>query len=102
MEEIKNEKTPTTHGRCMSEEDILNEILLTEKMLSNNYSIAVNEMSNKILYKKILKILTDTKNITRELFNLAFEKGWYTLSTQSETTIENTLTQYSGKLKELS
>ena len=102
MEEIKNEKMPTTHTRCMSEEDILNELLLTEKMLSNNYSIAVNEMSNKVLYKKILKILTETKNLSRELFNLAFEKGWYTLSKETDTNIDKALTQSQEKAKELS
>ena len=31
---------------CLTEEDILNDILLSEKTISNNYSVALSEMSN--------------------------------------------------------
>ena len=33
---------------CLTEEDILNDILLTEKNMSNSYSVAINEMRRKL------------------------------------------------------
>ena len=46
MEEIKNKCEQTPKDECMSEEDILNDILLYEKNISNSYIIAINEMIN--------------------------------------------------------
>lgn len=102
MEEIKNEKKPTVKSKSMSEEDILNDILMCEKNISNNYSIAVDEMSNKQLYKIVLEILNDSKNVARELYNLAFEKGWYSIKTESDTEIDKAHNEYKSKSKELS
>ena len=45
-------------------------------------------MSNKVLYKKIFKIFKETKALARELYDLAFVKGWYTLETADETKIK--------------
>src|SRR5574344_138612 len=102
MEEIKNECTDIKKGKCMCEEDILNDILMCEKNISNNYSISVNEMSNKYLYKIVLNILNDSKNITREIYNIAFEKGYYSLKTESENEIAKALSEYKTKMKEMS
>ena len=42
--------------------------------MSNNYSIALNEMSNDYLYKDLLTIFEETQNTQRRLFNLLFKK----------------------------
>ena len=102
MEEIKNEKENTTKSKCMSLEDMINDILMCEKNISVNYGISANEMSNKGLYKLVLEMLTETKNMARCLYNLAFEKGFYTINTENETEIEKTYKEYKGKIKELS
>ena len=102
MEEIKNDTELVNKGRCMAEEDIINDILMSEKSLSDMYSIGVNEMSNKQLYKIILSLLNESKNTCREVYNLAFEKGWYSVSREDDTIISKTYTDYSNKLKELS
>jgi spore coat protein CotF len=102
MDEIKNDLEEVTKDRCMCEEDILNDILMSEKNISNNYSIAINEMSNKFLYKKILSIFTDTKDMARDIYNLMFSKGWYTITPETEDKISTSLDKYKGKKKELS
>ena len=56
----------------ISEEDILNIMLSFEKNMSDNYSVAINEMSNKVLYKKIISIFDDTKDMGREIYNLMY------------------------------
>ena len=52
MAKIENKKKEVSKGKEMNDKDILNDILEYEKNMSNNYSIALNEMSNKVLYKK--------------------------------------------------
>lgn len=102
MKEIKNEKQEEVKDKYMCDEDILNDILLCEKNISNSYSVAINEMSNKYLYKNVMKIFDDTKNIARDIYNLMFSKGWYCLTQEDDTKIEKSYKKYKEKLNELS
>ncbi len=85
----------------LTEEDILNDVMLCEKNISNNYSIAINEMSNSKLYKKVMSIFEDTKELARDIFNLMYINGWYTLESEEETKIEQSLKKYTNKMDEL-
>ena len=102
MKEIKNECEQTPKDEMLNDEDILNDIMLSEKNISNSYSVAINEMSNKYLYKKIIDIFEDTKDMARDIYNLMFSKGWYTVTPEEENKIEKAYTKYSTKLSELS
>lgn len=102
MKEIKNEKQEISKDECLNDEDLLNDIMLCEKNISNSYSVAINEMSNKYLYKKVIDIFEDTKDIARDIYNLMFSKGWYSITQEDEKNIEKSYTKYSNKLSELS
>ena len=102
MKEIKNEKQEISKDECLNDEDLLNDIMLCEKNISNSYSVAINEMSNKYLYKKVMDIFEDTKDIARDIYNLMFSKGWYSITQEDEKNIEKSFTKYSKKLSELS
>lgn len=86
---------------CMNEEDLLNDILLCEKNISNCYSVAINEMSNKVLYKKITDIFVDTKNIARDIYNYMYSMGWYDVTSETEKKIEDSYNKYKNKYDEL-
>ena len=102
MAKIENKKKEVSKGKEMNDKDILNDILLSEKNISNSYSVAINEMSNKYLYKKIMSIFDDTKDMARDIYNLMFTKGWYTITPEEDTKIEKSYTKYSNKMNELS
>lgn len=102
MKIIKNECEQVPEIECMNDEDILNDIMLCEKNISNSYSVAINEMSNKYLYKEVMSIFEDTKDIARDIYNLMFSKGWYLITQEDEKNIEKSYTKYSNKLSELS
>lgn len=85
----------------LTEEDILNDVMLCEKNISNSYSVAINEMSNSKLYRKIMSIFEDTKEIARDIFNLMYQNGWYTLESENESKIENSFDKYNKKYDEL-
>lgn len=86
---------------CLTMEDVLNEIMLCEKNISNSYSVAINEMSNDKLYKKVLDIFIDTKNIAREIYNYMYENGLYQITTEKDNKIEQSFIKYNEKYNEL-
>ncbi len=102
MKVIKNECEEIPKDEGMNDEDILNDIMLSEKNISNSYSVAMNEMSNKYLYKEVMSIFEDTKDMARDIYNLMFSKGWYSITQEDEKNIEKSYTKYSKKLSELS
>ncbi len=65
MAKVQNQKSQVVSSKEMNEMDYLNDVLQCEKNISNNYSIAIDEMSNKVLFKKfflylkILKVLQE-------------------------------------------
>ena len=44
---------------------------------------------NKFLYKEVISIFEDTKDMARDIYNLMFTKGWYTITPEEDTKIEN-------------
>ena len=92
-------QTPTT--KDMNDKDILNDILFCLKNVSNNYSVAIDEMSNKYLYKEIYKIFNETKQKAREAYELAFSNGWYTLEKAESQKINDAVTKMTKQKKEL-
>ena len=49
-----------------------------------------------------MDIFKDTKDMARDIYNLMFSKGWYTLSPEEENKISKAYQKYSDKLLELS
>ncbi|KLU41016.1 MAG: spore coat protein [Limnochordia bacterium] len=74
---MQQPKTPALNDR-----DRLNDMLLTEKYLTDGLNVFAREASHQALHRDVMQILNQTHHAARELFNLMFEKGWY--STQAE------------------
>ena len=72
--EMQIQKTPQMNIR-----DFANDLLATEKHITDAYSTYLNEASNQALYQEFLSIFTEAQNEQRELYNLMFRKGWYGL-----------------------
>ena len=80
--EMQIQKTPQMNIR-----DFANDLLATEKHITDAYSTYLNEASNQALYQEFLSIFTEAQNEQRELYNLMFRKGWYELDAADRTTI---------------
>ena len=76
---ISNPKTEVPETIELNDCDYLNETLACEKNMSINMTYALNETSNDTLYNELYPIFKEIKDEQRKLFNLAFEKGWYSL-----------------------
>lgn len=90
MSKIENKKQEV-NNTLFNEKDILNDLLLYEKNLSNNYSTTLNEMSNKILFRKVFTLFKESKTLGRDIFDYMFKNGWYTLETAREEDISKVL-----------
>lgn len=99
--EIKNPKVEVPTGKQMNDCDYLTSILELEKNMSNNYSIALNEASNDYLYEDYFTLLEDTKDIAREIYNLMFQYGWYTLEEAEEEKVTEKVNCFTQKLEEI-
>ena len=98
---VECQLTQTPSTKEMNDKDILNDILLSLKNVSNNYSVAIDEMSNRYLFKEVFKIYNETKIKAREAYELAFSNGWYTLEKAEATKIDQAYTKMNKTRKEL-
>ena len=76
---VQNEETKVPATICLNDRDYLTDILSSEKHMNVDMAIALNEASNDELYEKIYNMAVKIKQTQRTLYNLAFQKGWYTL-----------------------
>lgn len=76
---VQNPKTEVPQTSEMNDKDFLNDILETEKNMSVNFTYALNEASNEELFEEIYNMFQNIKQAQRNLFELAFKKGWYSL-----------------------
>ena len=63
----------------MEEKYFLYDILECEKNLVNNMAIALNEASCDKIYKLYYELFEFSSEISKDLFNFAYNKSWYSL-----------------------
>lgn len=100
-EKIQNPKTEVPATKEMNDKDYLNAMLETEKNMSVNMCIALNEASNEDLFDKLYKLFGDIKKSQRDLFELAFRKGWYPLEKETPNKITEKYNMLKQELQEL-
>lgn len=99
---VCNQKTEVEQTKNLNDKDFLTDLLESEKNMSDNLSIALNEASNNTLYENLYTIFNDVRQKQRELYNLMFEKGWYCLEKAENNKITQKKTQLENELKEIS
>lgn len=101
-QKIENPKTEVPTSIEMNDKDMLNAILEIEKNLSINMTTTLNEASNETLYEELFPMFEDIKDKQRELFELAFKKGWYSLEQAEEQKITAAYNKHLNCMNELS
>ncbi|MBD8071481.1 spore coat protein [Bacillus sp. PS06] len=91
---IKNPKTTIPKTPSMNDRDFLNDMLSTEKYLTDSYCTALNEMSHEALYQDIRQIFNETQDCQRQLFNLMYKNGWYKLEAEDAQKVEQKHQQF--------
>lgn len=93
---IQNPETQISKTPQMNERDFTNDLLSTEKHITDSYSTFLNEASHEALYQDMLSIYTEAQNEQRNLFNLMFQKGWYKLEPADTQQLQQKYQQFQG------
>ena len=101
-QKIENEKTEVPTSIEMNDKDMLNTMLEIEKNLSVNMTTALNEASNEALYEELFPMFESIKDKQRDLFELAFRMGWYSLEQAEEQKITAAYNKHLNCMNELS
>ncbi|HYG57964.1 MAG TPA: spore coat protein [Symbiobacteriaceae bacterium] len=81
----------------VNDRDRMQDLLSTQKYLSDGYDKAMNEASHDALWQVFQQNHQNTKQLERQIFNTMFKKGWYKLpvaDAQSVAWAHNQFSQY--------
>lgn len=95
-------ETSVDATKNMNERDYLVDILSSEKDITKNMCVALTEASNEKLHSDFKEIFDTVESLQREAYNLAWNKGWYTLEEAEQTKISEKQTELQTKLDEFS
>ncbi len=98
---VSNIKKEVPSNTSLNDKDYLTCVLETLKNNVNNYSYALNEASNDYLYFKIKEIFDEASKMQREVYNLMFKNGWYSLCKEDEVKVKEKHSDLTNKINEL-
>lgn len=87
--QIQNSKTEVPSGIKLNDKDYINSLLSSLKEMVKNYSVVLTEASNENLYNKYKIMFDKYINLQREVFEIAFKKGWYVLESAETNKVSN-------------
>ena len=76
---ISNPKTEVPTGKGLNDKDYINCLLSSLKELVKNYATALTEASNENLYNVYKAMFDNYTSLQREVYEIMFRKGWYSL-----------------------
>ena len=82
----------------MNNKEFMMDILETEKSMSVNMTYALNEASSKHLYDKYFKMFKEINKATKDVFSLAYSKGFYKLEKETPKKINDAYKTLSQEL----
>ena len=82
----------------MNQRDFLNDILVTEKYLTDSFNVFAREASHIELHSDVRLILDESHNCARNIFNIMFQRGHYKLKTAPQQEIQKSWDQFSNYL----
>ncbi|WAH36395.1 spore coat protein [Alicyclobacillus dauci] len=85
----QNNQTPQ-----MNDRDYMNDVLSTEKYLSDGFNVAVREASHQGLFQDMMQVLMQTQQNVRDVFDLMYQKGWYKVESANPQQVTQTATQF--------
>ena len=100
--EIKNEKVQVPNGVDLNDKDYLNCLLNTLKEMVKNYAVALTEASNENLYNNYKELFDRYSKLQRDVYELMFRNGWYSLERAEMQKINSKIQMLSQELNDLS
>ena len=84
---ISNAKVEVPKGTEMNDKDYINSVLSSLKEMCKNYTVAMTEASNEVLYEEYFNMFNNISKLQRDVYEVMFQKGWYSLEEAPENKI---------------
>ena len=98
---ISNPKTEVPTGIALNDKDYVNCLLSSLKEMVKNYSYALTEASNENLYNSYKSMFDNYISLQREVYELMFRKGWYSLEKADNQKISSKVQMLSQEITDL-
>ena len=98
---ISNTKVEVSKGTEMNDKDYINSVLSTLKEMSKNYVQAMTEASNEVLYEEYFEMFNEISKLQRDVYEVMFQKGWYSLEEVDEIKINQKLNMLTTEYNDL-
>lgn len=98
---INNKKTEVENGTMLNDKDYINDLLSCLKEMTKNYAVALTEASNEYLYNEFKEVFDKISKMQREVFELMFRNGWYSLEEVKGTKLKDKYKTLNEELKTL-
>ena len=85
------------NGAQMTEKDMLQDGLASQKHITDSYNIFAGECVNPQLRGTFLNILDEEHRIQAELFNTMQSKGWYQVEQAPESKVSTAYTRFTNQ-----
>ncbi|MBC9785224.1 spore coat protein [Heliobacterium chlorum] len=86
----------------LSDQEMLWDIINTEKHLAHMYNVAALEAGQVTLYQDLMVCLNETQASQRELFHIMLQQGWYHLHPADSWQLQQVYQQFQGMMEQLS
>ncbi|MFW6030859.1 MAG: spore coat protein [Halanaerobiales bacterium] len=93
-----NNQQVQNNSSKLNDRDRINDILATEKYLTDSFNTFIRESSNNQLYGDVKQILNDTHDCARDVFNLMYQQGSYQLEAAPTQKIQQVWSKFSNYL----
>jgi len=98
---ISNPKTEVPSGKSLNDKDYMNCLLSSLKEMVKNYAVALTEASNENLYNSYKSMFDNYSKLQREVYELMFRNGWYSLEKAEKQKISNKLQMLNKEILDL-
>lgn len=98
---ISNSKTEVSMGKMLNDKDYMNCLLSSLKEMVKNYSTALTEASNEELYTSYKSMFDSYIAMQREVYELMFRCGWYSLEKAEIQKIDTKIQSLNQELTDL-
>jgi len=98
---ISNPKTEVPSGKSLNDKDYMNCLLSSLKEMVKNYAVALTEASNENLYNSYKSMFDNYSKLQREVYELMFRNGWYSLEKAEKQKISNKLQMLNQEILDL-
>lgn len=98
---ISNPKTEVPSGKTLNDKDYINCLLTSLKEMVKGYSTVMTEASNEELYNSYKSMFDNYIAMQREVYELMFRCGWYSLEKVETQKIDSKIQMLSQELSDL-